>query len=309
MSDLSLLIDDYMMFRQARGMQPNPKIEHLLSQFVSQLPTARTDELVFSQADAVEWSCSTRSAHNAWRANRLSAVRGFASYLAGAGMKVDIPSRGLIHVADRRPAPYIYSHADVQALMKSTRALFTPLRAATMTTLIGLLAVTGMRVGEALALRIRDIDFDAGSLVIVHAKFNRQRIICVDHSTCTALRGYLAHPGRPQPGNDDLLLVNGKGTHVSQSNIHGAFSTMICATNLARETKKRPRLHDLRHTFATRTIIDAYRHGRTPAATLSALAIWLGHSDPTHTYWYLQAVPELAAIADDLLGSRTGEIR
>lgn len=183
--------------------------------------------------------------------------------------------------------------------MKAADELFTPLRAATMQTLTGLLTVTGMRIGEALRLTIGDVDLDDGVVVIAQAKFGRQRVVLLDRTSCRAITGYLHRPDRHRLGiaPERPVLTTGKGTAVPESNARGAFHRMTQHAGLSVRAGARPRPHDLRHTFATRTMIEAYRSGRDPARTLTLLSAWLGHSNPADTYWYLQAAPEVAAIA------------
>lgn len=297
------MIDDYLAFRASRGYRPNPKLAHLLSQFATSLPPTRSDRLVFSQRDAFAWADAPTMTKQSWRDMRLSVVRGFARYLAGSGLAVDIPDARRRPAGTRRAVPYIYAPEHIVALMAAPGELFSPWRAATMTTLVGLLAVTGMRIGEALAAGADDFDPDRATLLIAHGKSGRQRVVCLAETTCQALTFYLAvSPKPPDDGPGPRpLLVNGRGRKLSVSNVRGAFSMMTKHARLPSRPGARPRLHDLRHTFATCTMIDAYRDGRAPAATLAALSIWLGHTDPAHTYWYLQASPELAAIAARLL--------
>jgi integrase len=168
-----------------------------------------------------------------------------------------------------------------------------------MTTLIGLLAVTGMRIGETVRLTIGDVDLDQGVVLIAHAKFGRQRMVRLDPSACDALAGYLSVPVRRRfsTGPENALFVTQKGTALNEHTARGAFHQMVQHAGLPVRAGARPRLHDFRHTFATQTMIDAYRYGRDPARTLTLLSVWLGHSNPADTYWYLQAAPEIAAVA------------
>jgi integrase len=299
MRELSALISDYIDFRAARGFQPNPKTERLLTQFAGTLPAERDDGLLFSQSEALAWAHAPVGGHPAWLSARLSTIRQFAIYLAGSGLPVGVPAVRQGVSGSRRATPYLYSAQDIQALMTTARQLFTPLRAATMTTLIGLLAVTGMRIGEAVRLTVGDADLDQGVILIAHAKFGRQRMVRLDPTSCDALAGYLSVPARHRLGvrPDGALFVTHKGTAVSEHTAQGAFHQMVQHAGLPVRASARPRLHDFRHTFATQTMIDAYRCGRDPARTLTLLSVWLGHSNPADTYWYLQAAPEIAAAA------------
>ena len=303
MSELTTWIDGYLSFRVSRGYRPDPKLARLLHQFAASLPSVRGDGLVFSQSDAFGWADAAEDTKQSWRDARLSAVRGFATYLAGSGIPVEIPASRRRPAGSRRAVPYIYRPEDIIALMAAPTDLFTAWRAATMTTLVGLLAVTGIRIGEALAADRDDLDLDRSTLLIAQGKSGRQRVVCLDATTCQAMDSHIC--AAPKPPVDVLgprpLFVNSQGRKLSVSNVRGAFSLMVKHAHLPSRPGARPRIHDLRHTFATRTMIDAYRDGRDPAATLTALSIWLGHADPANTYWYLHAAPELAAIAARVL--------
>ena len=286
MRELSTLISDYMDFRAARGFQPNRKAEYLLTQFANSLPAERDDGLLFSQGEALAWAHAPVGGRPGWLSARLSTVRGFAIYLAGSGLPVGVPGVRQGVSGSRRATPYLYSFNDIQALMTTAHQLFTPLRAATMTTLIGLLAVTGMRIGETVRLTVGDVDLDAGVVLIAHAKFGRQRMVRLDPSSCDALAGYLSVPARHRfsTGPDSALFVTQKGTAINEHTAQGAFHQMVQHAGLPVRAGARPRLHDFRHTFATQTMIDAYRYGRDPARTLTLLSVWLGHSNPADTY-------------------------
>ena len=295
----TVLIDEYLDFRIARGFQPSRKIERLLPQFVASLPDSRDDGLLFSNADALTWANLPDQAAPSWGSARLSIVRGFALYLAGSGLPVVVPASRQTPTSSRRATPYLYSTCEVVDLMDATDAMFTPLRAATMRTLIGLLFVTGMRIGETLHLNVGDLDTEQNTLMIRHAKLGRERIVCLDTSTTEALRAYLHDPPRRDlgTGTDRPLFVTGTGTAVSYSTVCGGFGQLVRRVGLGHRAGARPRLHDLRHSFATLTMVEAYRTGRDPGHTFAVLSFWLGHCNPVDTYWYLQAAPEVAAIA------------
>jgi len=246
MPELSTLISDYMDFRAARGFQPNRKTEHLLTQFANTLPAERDDGLLFSQGEALAWAHAPVGGHPAWLSSRLSTVRGFAIYLAGSGLPVGVPAVRLGVSGSRRATPYLYSFNDIRALMTTAQQLFTPLRAATMTTLIGLLAVTGMRIGETVRLTVGDVDLDRGVVLIAHAKFGRQRMVRLDPSSCDALAGYLSSPVRCRfgTGPESALLVTQKGTALNEHTARGAFHLLVQHAGLPVRAGARPRLHD-----------------------------------------------------------------
>lgn len=299
MRDLPALVTEYMAFRAARGFQQNRKVERLLNQFVDSLPQDRVEGTLFTQGEALEWAHAPIGGSPSWRSYRLSALRQFAVYLAGSGLPVGVPSGRQGGSGSRRATPYLYTDADVRALMKAAADLFTPLRSATMSTLTGLLAVTGMRIGEALKLTIADLDLQQRTVLIAHAKFGRQRIVMLDPTACQAITMYLSLPARKRLGTspEHPVFVTRTGTAMDERTAHGAFHQMSQHADLPTRPGARPRPHDLRHSFATRTMIDAYRSGRDPARTLTLLSVWLGHANPADTYWYLQAAPEVAALA------------
>lgn len=299
MSDLHSLVGEYLAFRAARGFQPNHKLARVLNQFVASLPASAEDDPLFTNRQALTWAHAPAGGSPAWWSYRLSAVRQFAAYLAGSGLPVEVPAVRQVAGGPRRATPYLYADADVRALMRAAEELFTPLRASTMKVLTGLLTVTGMRIGEVLRLTVGDLDLDDGIVVIARAKFGRQRIVLLDATSCRAVRGYLHRPDRHRLGvaGERPLLTTGNGTCVPESNARGAFHRMTQHAGLPVRAGARPRPHDLRHSFATRAMIEAYSSGRDPARTLTLLSAWLGHSNPADTYWYLQAAPEVAAIA------------
>jgi integrase len=183
----------------------------------------------------------------------------------------------------------------------------TPHRAATMRVLIGLLAVTGMRIGEAIRLDQRDIDCQRNLVTVVESKFGKSRQLAVHTTTTAALRAYLARRDRPVPAEPtDAVFTSAVGTRLTYCNVHLAFKRIVKQAGLTvRSTVCRPRPHDLRHAFAVNTLLDAYRDDRGDGehirARIALLCTYLGHVNPGSTYWYLQAAPELLALAADRL--------
>ena len=187
--------------------------------------------------------------------------------------------------------------------MEASSVIPTPHRAATMRALIGLLAVTGMRIGEAIRLNQGDIDHRRDVLTVVESKFGKSRELAVDATTTTALRAYLARGDRPVPvESSDAVFTSAVGTRLTYCNVHLAFKRIVKHAGLVpRSTICRPRPHDLRHAFAVNTLLDAYRDDRGDGehiqARIALLCTYLGHINPGSTYWYLQAAPELLALA------------
>jgi integrase len=182
-------------------------------------------------------------------------------------------------------------------------------RVATFRTLIGVLAVTGMRRGEAIALDVSDFDRALGVLTVRHGKFDKARELPLHPSTVDAVTTYLRRPDRPHGViSEPALFVGDDGLPISPNVVNHTFRKLTRLAALRpRSADCRPRLHDLRHTFAVRTLLDAYHSGEPTGPWLMALSTYLGHSDPSHTYWYLQAAPELMELAGDRLERHLGE--
>jgi integrase/recombinase XerD len=204
----------------------------------------------------------------------------------------EIPPVALIPPATRRAVPVIYSAHELSSLLAAAQQLRTPLCGATYETLFGLLAATGIRVGEAISLEQRDVDLRERLLVIREAKFGKSREVMLHASVVRRLRHYAAlrdeHHPRPRVPNFFLSLA---GSQLFYSNVHLVFQ------RLARATGIEGRIHDLRHTFATRTLLRWYKEGVDIDRCLPRLSTYLGHVAPESTYWYLTAVPELLVIA------------
>jgi integrase len=238
-----------------------------------------------------------------WHAHRLSVVRGFAAHVHALDPVHELVPQDLLPQRPRRAVPYLYSDAEIRALMGASCVIATPHRAATMRALIGLLAVTGMRIGEAIRLNQGDVDHRRDVLTVVESKFGKSRQLAVHATTTGALRAYLARGDRPVPAEPtDAVFTSAVGTRLTYCNVHLAFKRIVKHAGLApRSTVCRPRPHDIRHTFAVNTLLAAYRDdagdGEHIQARIVLLCTYLGHVNPGSTYWYLQAAPELLALA------------
>jgi integrase len=197
----------------------------------------------------------------------------------------------------------LYSRSEIAALIGAAGSLSTPLRQATFATLIGLLAVTGMRIGEAIALDRGDVDLTGGLLMIRHGKFDKVRELALHLSTVTALGKYQRLRNQEAPrAETSAFFVSMAGTRLLYCNVHHAFHRLIGLAGLGpRSAACRPRIHDLRHSFAVDTMRQAYAAGEDGQRQLTLLSTWLGHVNPGSTYWYLSASPELMALAGQRL--------
>ncbi len=232
-------------------------------------------------------------------ARRMTVARGFARHMAGLDPQTQVPPLGLVGYRKRWRPPFIYSAADIEALLaQAAQAIPTPLRATTYQTLIGLLAATGMRVGETLRLERSDIDWAEGVVTVRASKFGKSRELPLDPTTVTALATYAQTRDRYQPQpSASAFFVSTTGTPVIYADFGETFRHLVRAAGIGEDSPVRPRVHDLRHSFAVHTLAGWYRSGQDVNALLPRLSTYLGHRDPISTYWYLSAAPELLALA------------
>jgi integrase len=279
-------------------------LRHFSSHLEQQRASHVTTEL------ALRWAQQPAKAQPAQWANRLGVVRRFAQYLSASDPRTEIPPAGLLPFRYRRKQPYLYSDAEVRRLLRASRRLpsKTGLRAATYATLIGLLAVTGLRISEALGLEDRDVDLAAGVLTIRRTKFGKSRLVPLHPSTTRALRRYLRARDRIHPHRTtDRFFLDECGCRLTEWTVRRTFNMLSRATGLRGPTDRRgPRLHDFRHRLAVTTLVGWYRRGVDVERRLPVLATYLGHGHVTDTYWYLTAVPELLRLAADRLEGRGG---
>jgi integrase len=299
MSPLRQALAGYLAVRRALGYKL-ARPEKLLGQFITYLEAAGATTITTEHALA--WAILP-AGDASWHASRMSAVRGFAAYLRTIDPSAEVPPADLIPWRPRRATPYLYSDADITALIAAAARLRFPLRTATYQTLIGLLAVAGMRVGEAIRLDRPDADLDVGVLTIRQSKFGKSRLIPLHPTTTAALRGYLRLRDRLHPHpSTAALFITPAGTRLMYCNVHSTFQQLARHAGLQpRSSSCRPRIHDLRHSFAVRSLLDAYASGQDGQARLALLSTYLGHVDPAATYWYLSAAPELLALAGQRL--------
>jgi integrase len=304
-SALRQSLTEYLAVRRALGYRLE-RTEKLLGQFLDYLHANGADRITVEHA--VAWATLPgRGQH--WHAMRLGAVRGFARYLHEVDPRVEVPAADLLPDKSGRAIPYLYSGEQIAALMRAAGTLRVAHKAATFQTLFGLLAATGMRVGEAIALDRSDFDAGVGTLTVRNAKFGKSRELPLHPTTTSALTRYLRRGDRPKPtAATEALLVSTVGTRLFMSDVQTCFRTLRARAGiLPRSAACRPRLHDLRHGFAVRTLLDAYRTDGDPVRRIAALSTYLGHVNPGKTYWYLYAAPELLELACGRLERHLGE--
>lgn len=297
MSRLRAAAEEYLAMRRALGFKLTVFGPRLMG-FVGYCEARNVDHV---RTDlALEWATATPgSSDGVYQARRLDVVRIFARHRAPMDPATEVPGQDLLPHRYRRVAPHHYGAEEITALMDVADSLVPATRAATWRTLIGLLAVTGMRVGEACRLRRGDVAQIEGRIVILDSKFNKSRQVFCDPTTVVALDAYAqARDQRFRGPGADTFFVNSRGTSLDPSNLPHTFAKLVTTTGITAPAGRRaPRLHDLRHTFAIDTMLAWYRDGGDVQARLPLLSTWLGHVDPKSTYWYLQAVPELLALA------------
>ena len=289
-------VADYLTIRRALGFDL-VGAGRLLDQFVGFTETAGADTITTPLA--VQWATLPPAGSPVWYAQRLSVVRCFARWLHSIDDDTEVPPADLLPAHARRATPYLYSETDITALMTAAGQLRSPLAAATMQTFIGLLFATGMRRGEALGLDRGDLDPSAGVLTIRDTKNHKPRQLPLHPSTVAALTAYEARRDRLCPHTSTpALFVSTTGARLAATTVSQRFRMLLAQTGIGQRCSGcRPRLHDARHTFAVATLLDWYRDGADVQARLPLLSTYLGHTDPSHTYWYLSAAPELLALA------------
>jgi integrase len=294
MSPLQEAQNEYLRVRRALGFALERE-GRLLPQFVSFLESQGSDHI--TEALSLRWAMASPSGSAKRTRARLRMVRGLAKYVAALDARTEVPRLEVLSMPSTgRPTPYIYREFEICALMQAART-GQNLKGETYATLIGLLAATGMRVGEAIALDRNDVDCRNGALIVRQGKFGKSRELLLDPTTASALRGYARERDRVLPHPRSLsFLLSLAGTRLHYKNVHLQFLRLLRLAGL-NERHPRPRLHDLRHTFAVTTLMRWYRENVDVEARLPPLSTYLGHLAPSSTYWYLTATPELLQLA------------
>jgi integrase/recombinase XerD len=288
-------LEEYLVMRRALGFilsEPSRLLHKFVTYAEQEGASFITTEL------ALQWAMKPGCEPAQW-ANCLSVVRRFARYMSASDTRTEIPPRGLLPYRFRRTQPYVYTDEEIAHLIRAAKDLSSPLglRAATYSTLFGLLAVTGMRVSEPVGLDRDDVDLSHGILTIRRAKFGKTRIVPLHSSTLEALRRYVDLRERFFPGVRSFF-VNEHGSRLTVNSVETMFVRLSRRTGLRKPGESHgPRLHDLRHRFAVQTLLRWYRAGLDAERHLPELSTYLGHVHVADTYWYISAVPELLQLA------------
>lgn len=311
MSTLRQAVADYLAMRQTMGFKAEG-LSKLLASFVGYCEARNVDHV--RNDIALEWATSQIKVPvtDALVARRMDAVRIFARHQQTLDPATQIPPEKICTRRYRSREPNVLDPAEVMALLAATQTLSPKFRALTWRTLVGLLAVTGMRPGEACHLHLKDVDLTAGVIQVLETKFGKSRLVFLHPTTTDQLSGY-RHARQKwatvRSSNCPAFFLNTRGGTLAPEALSRTFNKIVAASGLTTAPGHRaPRLHDLRHTFAVTTLLDWYRDGRDVQARLPLLSTWLGHIDPVSTYWYLHAVPQLLALAAGRLQAPHGPI-
>jgi integrase/recombinase XerD len=303
MSTLAQELDRYLTIRRSLGYDLSTAAR-VLRRFVTfahgrKARHITTDLFLAWQAEFGEANQQTWSA-------RLGMVRQFALWLSGINPRNEVPPKALIPGRYRRTRPYIYSEQEIVRIVKEAARLPSPngIRALTFATLFGLIAVTGLRVSEAIALDYSDVDLENGVLTVRCGKSGKARIVPISETTAERLIAYAAERDRLLGRTPKPFFVSDTGNRPDDCSARYNFATVCQRIGLRAPQKfnkhgRGPRIHDLRHTFAARTMVNWYRSGKDPEREMIKLSTYLGHTEPAHTYWYIEAVPELLAFASE----------
>jgi integrase/recombinase XerD len=304
MTDLHQILCDYLSMRRSLGFKLE-RMGKLLPDFFAFLADSGTD--VITTRLAVAWACKPAAASTRWSAERLAIVRAFACYVHTIDPRTEIPPADLLPYITRRMPPYIYSDSEVTALLSATGRIGDAFRAHTYCTVIGLLASTGLRVGEAIALDGNELDDAEKVISIRDSKFGKSREVPLHPTTFQALVDYAhARDRRLRKSSTHAFFVSLAGTRLIYAVVHLTFLKLVDWAGLTHRKPRRPRIHDLRHTFAVRTLTDWHQAGLDVERQLPLLSTYLGHVNPSSTYWYLSAVPQLLSVAASRLEQRWG---
>lgn len=292
-------VERYISLRQALGYKLRD-LSRSLRTFAT-FAAARGDTQVRAST-ALDWATEAPSPQA--RHIRLRCVAHLARFLHAENPAHEVPSNPF-RAAKHRPLPYIYTPEEVAQLLGAARRLREsyPFRRQVYATLLGLIAATGLRISEALDLRLHDV-LPQGALHIRRAKFGKSRLIPLHPTVVKALDRYL-EVRRRLAERDDHVFLSAGGQRIASSMVEYTFDRIRRLAGIAPARTRPPRIHDLRHTFATRALEKCSTQRETVARHFVALATYLGHADIAHTYWYLEATPQLmthiAAAAEELI--------
>jgi integrase/recombinase XerD len=298
---LSQELQRYLKVRRSLGYDLSTS-ERVLKQFVSFLEAK--SEIYITSELFLQWKQVFGKADQSTWAHRLGMVRLFALWLHGSDPCHEVPPQSLIPGRYRRKQPYIYSEDEIRRIIKSAGNLPSKngLRAITYPAFIGLVSVTGLRISEAISLNDRDVDLKNGVIMVYNGKNGGERILPLTECTKSYLKEYSRKRDRLLGHSPEPLFVSDKGARLTDCSVRYNFA-LICQTIGLRAGQHfnrhgvGPRIHDLRHTFAVRVMINWYKEGKDIDREMLKLVNYLGHQKICYAYWYIEAIPELLALA------------
>ena len=313
MNTLREAVQEYLQMRRHLGFKLHEAGRGLID-FVNFME--RQEASVITQALALAWAQQPSNVQASTWAARLSYVRVFARFRHATDPRTEIPALELLPFRPKRAKPYLYSDQEVRDLLCAALHMPHRYRRGALLPwvyycLFGLLSVSGLRLGEARNLKLEDVDLDAQLLTVREAKFGRTRLVPLHDSTCEVLADYIARHRRHWAGQSvsRYLFVSSLGNRLDGGQIHRAFYALSRQIGLRGENDRHgPRLHDFRHRFATRTLVNWYQSKKDPERMLPVLSAYLGHVHIADTQWYLESSPELMAQAMQRLESRWEEL-
>lgn len=298
MKPLTQAIQDYLALRRSLGFKLRDA-GAALAGFAEFMEQRQAEHITTSLA--LEWAQQPRAAQPARWAQRLSYVRGFARHHLASDPNAEVPPPGLLPFRPARARPHLYSSEEIRRLLAEALRLPTAanLRPWTFHALLGLLSVTGLRLGEALRLRLGDVDLDTGVLTVRGTKFGKSRLVPIHASTRDVLASYRARRASHLRGGDAVhFFVTSTGHRLDEGDVHRTFYRLSRAVGLrGPQDSHGPRPHDFRHRFAVETLMGWYREGQDAERLLPVLSTYLGHVHVRDTYWYLSAHPQLMRLA------------
>ncbi len=298
MNTLRKAVHEYLRMRRSLGFKLREDGKALLD-FVTYMEQHRATYI--TEALALAWAKQPENVQAAYWARRLRFVRGFARYRSSSDPRTQIPSSGLLPFKPQRARPYLYSDKQIESLLRAARDMPHRYQSGALLPwvyycLFGLLSVSGLRLSEARNLKLQDVDLENGVLTIRGAKFGKTRLVPLHASTCKVLAEYIDRRQRhwAERTVSPYLFVSSWGNRLDGGQIHRAFYVLSRQIGLRGASDSHgPRLHDLRHRFATKTLVNWYRSGQDPERLLPLLSAYLGHVHVADTQWYLEGAPEL----------------
>lgn len=309
MSKLHRGVDEYLAMRRSLGFRLGAygTVLHDCVSFIE-----REGKGIITTALVLRWATCRADVSRAWWSHQLGIARGFARYWSAHDPRTEVPPLGLLPKKRKRRKPYIYTDDEITRVIRAAPTLRSksPLWPSTMATLIALLSVTGMRIGEALALDDGDFDRDGMVLTVRRAKFGKSRLIPLHATTCAALQRYGLQRARlHRSSSQSPFFPSPTGKRLLYGQVHWTFGLLLERAGLPCSRDRRgPGMHDLRHRFAINTLLRWYRRGLDVERHIFTLSTYLGHGRVVDTYWYLSAAPELMGLARRRLERSLGEL-